>query len=69
MNPTLLTDLETIAKNQVQMGDHSFDMITTPTALPPSVGTPTEPGIGQFINSYTDSEPTRIRNRFGNTVR
>lgn len=30
---TLLADLGTIAKNQVQMGDQSFPMVTTPTEL------------------------------------
>jgi len=31
--PTLLQDLATITKNKMQMGEHSFEMITTPTEL------------------------------------
>jgi len=31
--PTLVADLATIAKNQMQMGEQSFEMITTPTEL------------------------------------
>ena len=30
---TLLADLATITKNQMKMGDHSFEMLTTPTDL------------------------------------